>query len=468
VDFRINEYGFYLQDQWRATKDLTVTLGARYEYSQAPKLPQTNPDWPQTGRVHTGPLNLEPRIGLAYRLNDKTVLRAGFGTYHARFLGSIIDNLETNNGLLQTSITLRNTNPAQVAAGPVFPNVLAAAPTGATVSASTIQFAAPNLKTPYSEQGNFSVERQLGTDIGLTASYIWSHGVSLYGVTDVNAPPLGPTAVYAINDVNGKTVGAYATAVYTGARPNTRYGSVYEDTNGVSSYFHALAVTANKRFSHGLVALASYTWSHEIDDGQSNGSGALFFSSTSNWTYNGNYGFDKGSGSLDQRHRFVFSFVWNPTFTNRSGAFYKYVVNNWQLSSITTLAAGRPNGSLTIRTQDTPVPGMLSSFSLDGFGGNSRVPFYPVNSLYTPPNYKDDIRISKIIPFGEKRKLYFSFDAFNISNSIAPTGLSSQAFTEKGLVLTPTPTAYGAPLFDGGFPDGTQARRLQLGLRFVF
>jgi hypothetical protein len=286
----------------------------------------------------------------------------------------------------------------------------------------------------------------------------------------VNAPPLGPVKTYTITDVSGNPTGTYSTPVYVGSRPNTKYGGVYMDTNGVDSYYNALAITANKQFTHGLQALVSYTWAHEIDDGQSNGSGALFFSNANNWTYNGDYRFDKGSGSLDQRHRFVFSFVWSPTITHRSGAFFKYVVNNWQLASITTLQAGRPNGSLTVRLTDTTVTGMLSSSSLNGFGGNFRVPFYPINSLYTPPNYKDDIRVSKILPFGENNrfKLYLIGEAFNISNSIAFTGLTSQAFTEKGGILTPTPTAYGVGTSDGGFPDGTQARRLQVSLRLLF
>ncbi len=67
------------------------------------------------------------------------------------------------------------------------------------------------------------------------------------------------------------------------------------------------------------------------------GSNAIFFSTASPWTYNGNYGFDKGSGLLDQRHRFAYSFVWMPIFLHSNNVLAKYVVNNWQLSSITTL-----------------------------------------------------------------------------------------------------------------------------------
>ncbi len=249
----------------------------------------------------------------------------------------------------------------------------------------------------------------------------------------------------------------------------------------MSSFYDGLAVTFEKRFSHGLQFLASYTWSHEIDDGQGGGTNAIFFSTASPWTYNGNYTFDKGSGLLDQRHRFVYSFVWAPTFLHNDSAFAKYVVNNWQLSSITTLAAGRPTGSGTIRTTDTPVPGMLSTSTINGFGGNNRVPFLPVDSLYTPPTYREDFRLTKLLPLpGERFKLALNFEAFNISNTWSPTSLLAQVYCEGNGCILPngskgstgvlylTPTAYGIGSADGGFPDGTQARRLQVSARLTF
>ncbi len=473
VDATIKDYGFYLEDQWRVTNRLTVNLGARYEYAQLPQPPITNPDYPQTGHISTGKLNLAPRLGLAYRLNDKTVIRAGYGMFHGRFLGSVIDNLWTTNGLYQTSLSLSSTTPAQLAAGPVFSNALATAPSNASVGAATLQFAAPNLKTPYSEQGTLAVERQLGREslgMAMTASYIWSRGVQMFGVRDLNLPGLSSTNfTYTIDDASGNAAGSYTTPIYLGAaRPDTRYGSIYQVENGVNSYYNALAVQVRKRFAHGFMFDGAYTWAHEIDDGQSNGSGALFFSSASNWLYNGNWRADMGSGLLDQRHRFVLSWIWSPTFTHRSGAFYKYVVNNWQLSTITTMQSGRPSGSETIRLTDTPVTGMYKNSTLDGAGLSSRVPFLPINSLYTPAAYRTDARIAKIIPIGERYKFYAMFEAFNVSNSWSPTGLTSQGFTEAKGILTPTPLAYGIGTGDGGFPDGTQARRLQLALRFVF
>jgi hypothetical protein len=471
VDASINDYGFYLEDQWRATGKLTLNFGARYEYAQLPQPKIFNHDYPQTGHIRSAPTNLAPRLGLAYRLKDKTVIRAGFGMFYARFQGGTIDNLFTNNGVFQNTISLANTIPAQVAAGPNFPNALAAPPTGASVSASNIQFMDPNLRTPYSEQYTFAIERQVGKDWAFTLSYIGSHGVQLYGIRDLNLP-LGSTPfTYTINDVNGSAVGKYTTPVIIGSRPDTRYGSINMTDNGVTSSYNGLAFQARKRFAHGFQAMASYTWSHEIDDGQSFGESTnnLFLSNAFYWLNNGDYKGDKGSGNLDQRHRFVLAWVWQPTLTHRTGAFYKYVVNNWELSNITTMQSGQPTGSPTIKINDTPVTGMFSTFSINGSGLSSRVPFLPVNSLYLPAQYRADARLTKIIPIGERYKLGLTFDVFNISNSWSPTGFtSSQAFTEAKGILTPTPASLYIPSSDGLSPDGTQARRMQVGVRFVF
>jgi hypothetical protein len=163
----------------------------------------------------------------------------------------------------------------------------------------------------------------------------------------------------------------------------------------------------------------------------------------------------------------VLSFVEQPTFTRRNGAFYKYAVNNWQLGTITTLTAGRPT-TAQIRLTDTPVAGMAYTTSINGFGGNFRVPFWPVNSLYTPPSYRADARISKLIPIGERLVLYLNFEVFNVSNTVVNTSITNQAYVEANRVLTLTPAAFGQGTASAGFPDGTNARRAQVSVRCVF
>src|SRR5262249_47731782 len=157
-----------------------------------------------------------------------------------------------------------------------------------------------------------------------------------------------------------------------------------------------LAVTFQTRLTHGFQQLASYTWSHAIDDGQGGGTNTIFYSSLTT-LYNGNNAFERGSSILDQRHRFVHSFIWAPP-GRANNAFMKYVVSNWQFSAITTLASGHPTGSPTVRIVSAGPSGLLNN-SLIGFDTVSRVPFLPVNSIYTPASYRADVRLSKLIPF---------------------------------------------------------------------
>ena len=478
TDMRMNNYGMYLQDQWRVTKNLTATVGLRYEYEPLPTPKVCNTDYPQTCHINSQTTNLMPRVGLAYRLGDKTVLRAGYGLYYSSVPGATLMDLWLGNGVTQQAVLLSSTQPAQLAAGPVFPNNLGSLPSGYQLSAASIQFAAPNWKTPYSEQGTFAVEHQLPGDVVATLSYIWSRGIQLYSERDLNLPPLSSqTFTYTVADAAGTPVGAYNTGIYlrlptANGRPDPRYGAVVQDENGVTSFYNALAIQAQKRFSHSIQASMSYTWSHEIDDGQGYGQATqnIFLSNAFSWLYNGNYKLDKGNGLEDQRHRFVFAWIWAPVFTHRSGAFYKYVVNNWQLSSLTTINSSRPYTSPTISLRDTPVTGMFSNFSINGSGLGGRVPFLPVNNIYQPALYKEDVRLSKILPFGEdgRYKVLFNFEAFNISNSWAPTSLSSQQYVESKGVLTLTPGAYNVGLGDAASPDGTEARRMQLSLRFIW
>jgi len=239
----------------------------------------------------------------------------------------------------------------------VFPNALTAPVTGITAGASTLDVLSPKLKTPYSEQATIAVERQLAKDMVLTVSGIFSRGVDLYGTQDANAPALGAPFTYKIDDANGNQVGTYTTQVYLNPRPNPAFGAIYTLTNGVSSWYDGLAVTFDKKFSHGFQGLVSYTWSHAIDDGQGSSTNAVFGFSDAAWIYNGQYAFDKGASYNDQRQRLVVSWIWAPEFTRSTSAFAKYVVNNWQLSNITSITTGHPSGSETIHLNDTPVTG---------------------------------------------------------------------------------------------------------------
>jgi hypothetical protein len=191
--------------------------------------------------------------------------------------------------------SLAATQSSQLAAGPVFPNVLSTQP-AAGLSALSVQFAAPNFSTPYSEQASFAVEREVMHNLTVTASYLWSRGIHLYSVRDLNLPTTSTPYTYAIQDNSGNALGSYSTQVLTGSRPNTAFGGIYQDENGVTSFYNALTLQVRKRLSHGFIADLSYTWSHEIDDGQGYGQSTsnLFLSNNFSWLVNGDYKQDRG------------------------------------------------------------------------------------------------------------------------------------------------------------------------------
>ena len=461
LDFRTNDYAFYAQDVWKIGKRFTLNYGVRYEYTalQQPKV--TNADYPQTGRINSPKKNFAPRLSLSYALNQKTVVRAGYGISYARFHGAVLNTLYLTNANYQASYTVFPTD----AAAPLFPNILtqAAGSTGLV----NIEFASPDFHNPYTQQGNVSIERQLTSRLALTASYIWSRGIGLLTVRDLNIGPLSSTpVVYTILDAGGNQVGAFATPVYLLAnRSDRRYRSIYQAENGGQSWYNGLALQVRKRWSHGFSGSVSYTWSHAIDTANQGGASDSLFISSIRSTYNGDYSNDKGSSLLDQRHRAVISFLWTPRFTNSTSAVARYLVNGWQLSAITTLASARPAPATV--TVSSALSGMANNSTLNGFFGSTRVPFWRFNPLDIDQIHRVDARLQRELPFTERVKMTLSFEAFNAFNTIYNTNVSQQAYTATAGVLRPVATL-GSGTQSQGFPDGTNARRMQVGLRVTF
>ncbi len=472
--FRTTDINFYAQDTWKVSRRLTFSYGLRYEKSWLPQPTLVNPDWPQTGTIPQQNKNFAPRVNLSYSIDDRTVVRAGYGMFYARIHGNLLDTLFLGNGKYQPSIFI---NPSQ-AGSPIFPNVLSsnAGLPGGSVS---LQFADPkSFRAPYSQQGTLAIEHQFTRDIAVTASYIWSRGIGLFTQRDLNlGAPVGPYT-YTIQDAGGNAVGSYATPVFVIAnRVDPRYSKILQVENGGQSWYNGLALQMTKRFSHGLQAQVNYTWSHAIDDANQQGASWNLGSNYNNATFNGNYPLDKGSSSLDQRHRVSINWVWTPKLTTSTSAFAKYLVNGWELSGITTLASAHP-WSATMNFASTSANGVfqgvtLANGTLNGSGGWSRVPFWPVGTLDVDQTYNVDARLTRTIPISERVKAALSFEAFNVFNTIHNTGVQTAAYSVfSGGILKPVLTSGVSHLGDGsqsqGFPDGTNARRAQAALRFTF
>lgn len=467
VDVTIRDKSVYIQDQFRATKNLTVNAGLRYEHASYTQPRVSNPDYPLTAKINQPGKNFAPRAGLAYAFNDnKTVLRSGYGIFYARFPGALINNLHSGNAVYQRSLSLQGTLASDLALGPVFPNRLAnldRTPPPGTVS---VQFAAPDFRNPYTQQADLGIERALTRDLGLTASYVWSRAVALFTTRDLNIGPFGPRVTYRINDAAGNQVGSYTTDTYRLAnRVDPRYRGLNMVDNGGNAYYSGLVVQLKKRMSRGVEASAAYTWSHAIDNNQGGGSSNLFFN-TPRSLYNGNYSYDKGNSQLDQRHRLVVTTIWAPAFTKSQRLLARHLVNNWTVSQI-TIAHSAAYFTPTIFVSGAPFAGAAFNGSLNGFGGSSRVPFQPVSTLPTDRVLRTEARLSKSFPVTERVLAMFNFEVFNLFNNVYNTSVNSQAYQATNGVLSVTPRL-GEGSASAGFPDGTNARRAQIGLRLIF
>src|SRR5438132_1813775 len=161
----------------------------------------------------------------------------------------------------------------------------------------------------------------------------------------------------------------------------------------------------------------AYTWLHAIDLNPSTATNNISFGSTPTSYANGDFRSEKGSAANDTRHRLVVNSVWSPTLTHSNSAFARYVVNNWELSQVTTLQSAQPVNSTT-NISGNAFTGALVSGSLNGLGGGfSRVPFQPVSNLDLDRIYRVDARLSKKLPFTERVTGYLTFEAFNVFNT---------------------------------------------------
>lgn len=471
VDTNLVTFGAYAQDQWRVSSRLLVNYGVRYDYTKIPQPTIINPDYPQTGVIHSAPLNFAPRAGLAYSLGQsrKTVIRAGYGIFFARYQTGLINTLFLNNNVYQQSITFNGATPAQLAAGPVYPNFLPGTSFSPPAGTVDIIFADKNLRNPYTHQANVGIERQLASTLSLGVSYAWSRGVRLYGVRDLNVGPLGPPVTYTILDASGNSVGAYTTPTYRSPRPDPRYRRISLIDNPGMSYYDGLLLQLNKRFSKGFLASASYTWSHAIDLNQSTATNNIFFGSTPTSYVNGDFRSEKGSAANDVRHRAVIAFVWSPTLMRSNSALARYVVNNWQLSQVTTLQSAQPVNS-TVSVSGNAFTGALVAGSLNGLGGGfGRVPFQPVSNLDVDRIYKVDARLAKKLPFTERVTGYLQLEAFNVFNTPYDTSRRAVEYNLNTSNNTLVPRSdYGTGSSSAASPDGTTARRAQVSLRVTF
>ncbi|MBM3785809.1 MAG: hypothetical protein FJW30_15710 [Acidobacteria bacterium] len=375
-------YALFLQDTWKVTPRLTLNLGLRYEY-ETPRTERfnqlTNFDYGAQSPLRAAGLDLRggltfpgvgglprfnatpdrnnfgPRVGVAYQLTPKTVIRTGAGMFFAGLtgIGGGAVAFGTSGYQAGTAIvtSLDGVTPAATWENP-YPNGFNR-PTGsrlglATLTGQGIGFWDRGNTTPSSIQWNFNIQREVFSGVLAEVGYAGNRGLALAENRQWNqlAPEqlaLGdqlraqvPNPFFGQINVGGLSGRTVARAQLL--RPYPHFEAVTsQNASWASSTYHSLQAKAEKRYANGFNVLASYTYSKLMDfgsgpfAGESLGGGAY-----QNWN---NLAAEFGPSTLDQTHRYIFNAVYELPVFKKSAIF-----GGWQIAAIWSGFSGGPLG----------------------------------------------------------------------------------------------------------------------------
>ncbi len=488
------DYAAFAQDTIRVNDHLAVNLGVRWDlqtFTTAGLL--SNPLFPPSGKVPFNPHNFGPRAGLAYSIgkDHPLVIRAGYGMFYVRIPQIYSSAIATDNGITDAQLFLNDSNYYDHQVFPTYPNPLVSCPVISSCNlpagftqgvTNNVSAFATNFVTPRVQQMNLTLERELANHTTVAVSYLYVHGEHLIRALDVNLPP--PVALtYPIFDSTGSifqggyyTVDSFATWQFTQSltcpfppcinplgRPIAQLGAIDEFQSAASSTYNGATLSINRRMSHGTYLRLSYTYAHAIDDGQD----ALVAGEPATVQNSYNPNGERGPSVTDQRQRFVAAFSVEPRPFHREHQLLGRILNDWKISSIVAAGSGRPvNATVT------------GDPNQDGNYDNDRLPGYSRNAFTGPDYASADLRLVRKIHVGQRYRLEFTADSFNLFNhdnqrvEITSDGLTAEATTFVQYTVNvngvPAPAYYQQPQ---NFlrPNAAFApRQIQLGLKFIF
>ncbi len=358
ANFRSSYFALYLQDNWKLTPKLTLNYGLRWENDQPFKDKHDaivnidfrwdnsfEPIYVRAGsgdpfegnpafrlasdikyvrdgrfgdRAYQNDLNdFAPRLGIAYQITPKTVLRTGAGIYYVRDIGNATFDIVRN-----APFTIRRNEPAES----FRPNLSFEQPFARTGAPTFILINQFNERTSYVTQWSFGLQRELTSDMTVEATYFGSAGIKLRRLQTYNQTQPSQLANTNLS------------------RPYPKFGGFQVMNAPSHSSYHALYLKVQQRFSRGLTFISSFAWSKSID----NGSGirtSVGDSLTPSNDYN--LELERGLSAFDFRRRWTTSWVWElPVGKGKrllsDNRVADLVLGGWQLGGILTLQDGFP------------------------------------------------------------------------------------------------------------------------------
>lgn len=470
------QFGWYAQDRWQVSRKLTVSLGLRYEYyplmtrkdSGIERLdPFTNTlymggrgDVPTNAGISVSKLLFAPRVGIAYRVDDNTVIRTGYGlSYNPLPLSrplrgwypyTISQSFPANTSYGYTDI-LGNTLAAGIPpiVGPDISSGITSIPAG-------VEERSPwgKIKRGYIQSWNFTVERKLPGDFITSVGYVGTQTTNQFADRALN-----------YSDPGEGQAGRQLYSLYGNATIDMFDG-------WLSANYHSLQVAMNRQFTHGLFIKGAYTWSKAINMTDEDGWADLTFLHPSQ------LGRNRAAASYDRTHVFQLGLVYELPFGKgkawaQSGV-ASALLSGWQVNGVFAAYTGTPY-TITAPGTSLNAPGTGTQTAdqvkpevkkLGGVGPgqtwfdttafatvrDARFGNVGRNTMRTPGVINCDLSLFRSFSFTEKYKLEFRTEATNFTN-------------------TPhfgTPNADASSPNFGVITSATGDRQLRFGLRLTF
>jgi hypothetical protein len=433
------QFGWYARDRWQVNRKLTLNLGLRYEFyplmtrASGKGIERLDPatnlvylggrgDVPTDVGVTVNHLMFAPRVGIAYRLDEKTVIRTGYGMNW--------DPLPFSRPLrgfypLTVNFNFTPTNPYSNVRSldqgipPVYGPDLS---TGIVELPNVASMRSPNageIHRGYTQSWNFTIERKLPSEIVVTAAYVGTESTHL--LADYNINNDGPGQGYEglpYHSLFGRDI---ATNMWDGY---------------LSSNYHSLQATINRRFTGGLLLKGAYTWSKAMNMTDDDGWASV------NWNWAGAFRRNYAPASYDRTHVFQIGWVYDLPFGKgkqwaNSGPIQQ-VVGGWQVNGVMACYTGTPvtiyadGGSLNAPSETQTADQVMATVAKPGLIGSTG-PYYDPNAfapvtavrygtsgrnvLRDPGIWNTDLSVNRTFPIKERANLTFRAEFFNLPNT---------------------------------------------------
>jgi len=426
-----HEHEFFAQDAWQATRALVITFGVRYEY-QAPYTASGNQasnfDVPTLRMLLAGVggnsqslvrpdcNNFAPRVGLAWRVRDKTILRVGWGFFYTPENSARSDvltknypfftqqNFENYPGTLSYMLDAGSARPTRIDVPTGVGSIVMASVSGARDQ--SVYSVDQALQTGYAQVSSFTVQHNPAPGVVIEAGY---------------SGALAHALPYAIGNLN------------RGAALSKQLGAIQAQVARGESQYHALQSKIQKRFSRGFGLLAAYTYSKNMDNGP-----APFNLGRNHQQPQDPLALDieHALSTTDQPHNLVMTSMWSLPFARRTRGWRRSVFGGWQLNGIGSLHSGLPvnvvrNGSVHdyegLRPNALRDPALSGAeqtltryFDTAAFWVKGLAPTQPGNAgrnIVRGPGFAEvDLSFMKHVQITDTRRFELRVESFNVAN----------------------------------------------------